>query len=117
MCSALLVMIYIPCTQKWAAGHTVPAVTDAIAGLYKNKYHIWRGDKQNPHVDVVGEVLQKLNDIYGGGIHRSHTNMYFAKTLFLVSYHTFLQFNRSICYNKTRYLGYRNVKEGFDEVF
>ena len=60
----------------------MPAVTDAIAGLYKNKYHIWRGDKQNPHVDVVGEVLQKINDIYGGGIHRSHTDMYFALTLF-----------------------------------
>ena len=31
--AALLVIIHIPRTQKWAAGHTVPAVTDAIARL------------------------------------------------------------------------------------
>ena len=30
-------MIYIIRTQKWAAGHTVPAVTDAIARIYNNK--------------------------------------------------------------------------------
>ena len=31
--AALLVIIHIPYTQKWAPGHTVPAVTDAIARL------------------------------------------------------------------------------------
>ena len=31
--AVLLVIIHIPRTQKWAAGHKVPAVTDAIARL------------------------------------------------------------------------------------
>ena len=32
--AALLVIIHIPRTQKWAAGHTVPAVIDAIVRWY-----------------------------------------------------------------------------------
>lgn len=52
--------------------------------------------------------------------YNAYINIYIYKynhTPFPISYHTFLQLHFLIWYNKIRYLGYRNVKEGFDEVF